>query len=122
MSSTLVVLGSFLALTAISGCAAASVEPATTLVDRIEVRNIGTARPKPILPSSSALRLREVKWIVITPENAEQRISEIHESGASLFAVTAEGYQAIILNLNDVRSAMEEYQEIIAVYETSYEN
>jgi hypothetical protein len=39
---------------------------------------------------------------------------------AVLFAITADGYEALALNLSDVRSMIQQQQKVIAVYQDSY--
>lgn len=41
---------------------------------------------------------------------------------AVLFAVTTDGYEALALNLSDVRAMVQQQQKIIAIYQNSYRN
>jgi hypothetical protein len=91
------------------------------VVNPIEVKTIEIPRPSPIVPSVDQIQLRDVKWIVITPENFEEVFASL-SGDLVLFAVTAEGYEALALNLSDVRALIQQQQRIIAIYRDSYKN
>jgi hypothetical protein len=61
-----------------------------------------------------------VNWVVLTPENVDEQFAKIKSGEAVLFAVTAEGYENMALNLSDIRAAVQQYKQVIAVYERSY--
>jgi hypothetical protein len=86
----------------------------------VEVRTIEVPRPAPIVPSVDQLRLRSVNWIIITPDNVEESFARIQSGELVLFAVTAEGYENIALNLSDVRAMIEQQQRIIAIYQRQF--
>jgi len=86
----------------------------------VEVRTIEVQRPAPIVPSVDQLRLRSVEWIVITPDNVEESFARIQSGELVLFAVTAEGYENIALNLSDVRAMIEQQQRVIAIYQRQF--
>ena len=87
----------------------------------IEIRTIEVKRPPPIVPSVDQLKLRPVNWIVITPDNVEEAFGKIQEGDLVLFAVTANGYENIALNLSDIRAMIEQQKRIIAIYKSQYE-
>jgi len=100
----------------ISACGSKEIEP----VEIVEVKTIEIPRPAPIVPEIDQLKLRQVQWVIITPDNVEQKFNEIKNGEAVLFALTANDYEKISLNLSDVRAAMDQQKKIIAVYEDSY--
>ena len=100
----------------ISACGSTRVEPVTP----IEVRTIEIPRPAPIVPEVDQLRLRNVEWIVITPDNVDESFAKIQSGELVLFAVTAQGYENLSLNLSDVRALVEQQKKIIAIYESQY--
>lgn len=110
------VLGSFMSLSLLSGCATPKVEPVTS----VEVRTIEVPRPAPIVPSVDQLDLREVSWIIITPENIDEKFAEIKEGDLVFFALTREGYENLALNISDIRANIEQYKRIIAIYQSQY--
>jgi hypothetical protein len=87
----------------------------------VEVVTVEVPRPAPIVPNVDQLRLRNIQWVIITPENAEQKFAEIRNGEAVLFAVTAQGYENIALNLSDIRALIAQQQRIIAIYKSQYE-
>jgi len=56
---------------------------------------------------------------VITPENIETVFENI-KGEKVLFALTTDGYEAISLNISDIRSLISQQQSIIAIYENSF--
>lgn len=109
------VLGYGLALVLLSGCAA-------PMPQRIEVSAKPVAKPELVLPPADQLRMREVEWILITPENFEEKVEEIRKSGRPVvfFALTDKGYENISLNFSDVRAFIQQQRAIIAAYENYY--
>lgn len=99
---------------------AACSTPQVEEVKPIEVRTIEIPRPAPIVPTVDQLRLREVNWIIITPENIEEKFKEIETGELVLFAVTSDGYENIALNLSDIRAMIEQQRRIIAIYQAQY--
>jgi hypothetical protein len=109
-----VLLSSIVFLTACGS--SAEIEP----VKPVEVRTLEVEKPAPVVPTVDQLRLREVKWVIITPENAEEKFAEIKKGEVVLFALTPEGYENIALNLSDIRALIEQQKKIIAIYESQY--
>ena len=64
--------------------------------------------------------MRDVNWVIITPENVDEKFAAISSGELVLFAVTAQGYENLALNLSDVRANIDQYKAIIAVYERSF--
>lgn len=109
------VLGCGLALAILSGCSPAEIQP----VPIVETRTVEIKNPAPIVPSIDQLKLRDVQWKIVTPDN----IDEIFQSVAGdvvLFAITADGYEALALNLSDLRMLIQQQQQVIMVYKNSY--
>ena len=100
----------------ISACGSSRIEP----VEPIEVRTIEIPRPAPIVPDVDQLRLRDVEWIIITPDNIEESFAKIKSGEMVLFAVTAEGYENISLNLSDIRAMIDQQSKIIAIYKSQF--
>jgi hypothetical protein len=98
----------------------ACTSPEIETVRPVETVTIEVPRPAPIVPSVDQLRLRPVNWIIITPENIEESFSRIQNGEIVLFAVTADGYENISLNLSDIRAMIEQQQRIIAIYQSQF--
>ena len=88
----------------------------------IEISTTPVSRPELTIPNIDELNLKTVTWTVITVDNFEEKISELRSSGQPLvlFAVTADGYEALSLNLNDLRSQVEQLNAIIVAYRNYY--
>ena len=88
----------------------------------IEISSKPIDKPTLVLPTADALNLREVKWIIITPENAEQVLKTLPTTGGkvAVFALTDKGYQNLSLNINDLRTYVQQLQSIIVAYEGYY--
>ena len=110
------VLGFILIASLISACSSKEIEPVTI----VEVKTIEIPRPAPVVPEIDQLKLRSVEWIIITPDNVDEKFNEIKNGEAVLFALTADDYENISLNLSDVRAAMDQQKKIIAVYKSQF--
>ena len=66
-----------------------------------------------------SITAREVDWIVITEDNFEKVVAELRDRGESIsfFAVTADGYEAISINLANIKKLVKQQQSVIAAYE-----
>jgi hypothetical protein len=86
----------------------------------IEVRTVEIQRPAPIVPSVDQLRLRNIEWIIVTPDNIEESFARIQSGELVLFALTVQGYENIALNLSDIRAMIAQQQRIIAIYQSQF--
>lgn len=113
-NSILNVLGFLIVLFSLSACAA-KVKP-------IEISTVPVKRPELTLPTVDELNLRNVQWTVLTVDNFEAKIAELQAKGMPVvfFAVTGDGYEAMSLNLNDLRSQVEQLNAIIVAYRNYY--
>ena len=68
--------------------------------------------------------MKEVKWVLITPENFEEKVAEIEKTGRPVvfFALTDEGYENISMNFSSIRAFIQQQKAIIAAYENYYKN
>jgi len=106
----------FLSLTLlISGCS--SLQPR-----QIEVSTVPVQKPQLELPNTDEIRLRDVEWTLITPDNVEEVLEEAEESGRPIvfFALTDKGYENLGLNISDIRALIQQQQTIITAYENYY--
>lgn len=109
------VLGCLTILLVLSGCSSSAPTPITISASPVD-------RPRLELPNIDPIRAREVNWIVITPENAEEVFKKIEASGKPIvvFALLDNGYEALSLNLNDLRTYIQQQKIIITAYENYY--
>lgn len=108
----------FLLLISVSGCMGTGDTP-VEVPREIVVKRVPVDKAKPIVPSVGEYKNRDVTWVVITPENAEEKFASL--KGDKVFiALTADGYEHLSLNLNDLRSLIQQYKGVIKVYEDQY--
>lgn len=107
-------LGFLTLFLAISGCS----KP----VEEIQVSAKPVDKPELVLPYADPITTRDVKWVIITPENYESVFSNLSKSGEAvvLFALTSDGYENLSLNLSDIRAFIQQQQAIIIAYEGYY--
>ena len=106
-----------LAATILSGC---SVPEEVIETPRVEVRTVEVQRQKPIVPSIDPIALRDVDWIILTPNNIDAKIQELKTDELVFFALTTNGYENLSLNISNIRAVIEQQQRIIAIYEKQY--
>lgn len=109
------VLGCLTLLFALSAC--------SETTEKIEISTTPVDKPRLSLPEVDELNLKTVEWHVITPNNFEEKIKEFEERTIPIafFAVSGKGYEALSLNLNDLRSQIEQLNAIIVAYENYYQ-
>jgi len=117
---TMNVLGCLTVLLAVSACSTVDVPEQEPIV---EVREVPVEKPAPIVPTVDQLELRNVEWIIITEENYQEVFEEMENSNQNpvIFGLSGDDYENLALNLNDVRSTIQQYQSVVAIYEKSYE-
>jgi hypothetical protein len=90
------------------------------------VRVITEARDRtPLaLPDPEPLRSRTMRWVLITPANQQEIFERMQKDGEDLvlFALTADGYQQLALNIADLRNLLATQRAIIARYREYYES
>ena len=110
------VLGFGLVLALLSGC--------SSMPQKIEVSAKPVDKPELVLPDADGIRMKDVEWVLITPENFEEKVAEIQATGRPVvfFALTDEGYENISMNFSSIRAYIQQQQAIIAAYENYYKN
>ena len=110
------VLGFGLILTILSGC--------SSMPQKIEVSAKPVDKPELVLPNADGIRMKDVEWVLITPENFEEKVAEIQATGRPVvfFALTDEGYENISMNFSSIRAYIQQQQAIIAAYENYYKS
>ena len=83
----------------ISGCASFSLFG--DRVKPIEVQTKAVERTPLNLPDPAPMKVREVKWIIVTPENVNKVFSDLKEQNVDLvlFAITDDGYEQLALTM-----------------------
>lgn len=93
----------------LSGCNTTKVFDKPILVDRAEL----------IVPSIQPVTQNKMEWIIITPENFEAISSK---GNVTYFALTAQGYQNLSMNVAELRKYIEQQNAVIAAYQKYYKN
>jgi hypothetical protein len=77
---------------------------------------LGIANPDP-------LKLKPLEWVLITPGNQEEVFKKLEEKGADpvVFALTADGYQALAITISELRNLINTQRNIIIKYKEYYE-
>lgn len=101
---------------ALAGCA--------TPVKQIEVSAKPIEKPILTLPKTAKVKMRDVKWKIVNKDNVNQIIAEMEKNGDSVvfFTLTDKGYEALAMNIADLRKLVMEQQAIIAAYDQYYQN
>jgi hypothetical protein len=89
---------------------------------RIEVSAKPVERPELVLPPVDQVRMREIEWVLITPENFNEVLEKAKKDGRPIvfFALTDKGYENLGMNFSDIRALVQQQQSIIAAYEAYY--
>lgn len=99
----------------VSGC--------SSMPQKIEVSAKPVPKPQLIVPEANQLNLRDVEFIIITKENAEEVFAQLEadKKDAVLIGLTDDGYESLSLNLSDVMVLLQQQKSIIAAYKRYYE-
>ena len=80
-------------------------------------------REKLNLDKPSALQLEQLRWIIITSENAEEVFRKLEEQGIDpvLFGLTDKDFQLIAKNFAQIRNQLKVTNELLDKYKEYYE-
>lgn len=101
----------------ISACSSPKQEP-------IQIRSTPIQRPALSLPPTTVYQTRPVEWIVITPDNFEQKLEILKKNNEEyvFFALTTTGYENLSKNMADILRFVREQNAVIIAYKNYYEN
>lgn len=102
-----------------SGCSLLRQEP----VERVVTKEVLVQKIPLNLKSPDKFVWMDVEYIIITPENYEEKLSELQEDGKSvaLYALDTNSYEALSINIANVLKYMKEQKLILAKYKEYYE-
>jgi hypothetical protein len=91
-------------------------------VQEIQISAKPVDKPELVLPYADPILMRDVQWVIITPENYEQVFNDLAKKGQPvvLLGLTDKGYENLALNLSDIRAFIQQQQAIILAYEGYY--
>ena len=81
-------------------------------VETVVVKEVEVKRQPPIIPRTDTLKMRDINWIVISKDNAHNKLKD----GEAYFALDVEGYENISKNMNDVRTIIQQKDSVIKTY------
>lgn len=92
-------------------------------VEPIEIKTKAVERTKLNLPDPAPLKSRDIKWVIITKENAEQVFKDLESKGVDivLFGLTDEGYEQLAMTMAELRNYIAQQRSIIIKYKEYYE-
>jgi len=107
-----------ISLLAVSACSRPEPEP----IQPIEIKTTPISRPNISLPTVDPISTRPVRWIVITPDNFEEVFAKLQREGQDvvLIGLTGNGYENLSLNLNDLRTYIQQQNAVIVAYRNYY--
>ena len=106
----LLILTTFL----ISGCSS---------VKQLEVLNTEVERAPLNLPNPQTPKLEDIKWIIITSENAAEVFAKMQEQGKDpvLFGISDDDYELLAKNFAQIRAYMIQQGSTLEQYREYYE-
>jgi hypothetical protein len=112
VGTSILALGPF----ALSGC--------STNPPKVAIQVKPAVRVPLNLPSTDTINQREVKWIIVTPENVDDVFHKLTKNGVdgAVFGLTDTGYENLSLNIASIRKLVQQQQAIIIAYEEYYKD
>ena len=100
----------------LAGCSSNKPQP-------IEISAKPIDKPELILPPIEPLRLKDVEWIIITAENAQEVFAQLlkDKKDPMLIGLTDDGYETLSLNMSDIMTLIAKQKTVIAAYQNYYE-
>ena len=90
---------------------------------KIKLFQIEKPREKLDYPMPTALELEQIKWIIITSENAEEVFAKLEAAGIDhvLFGITDKDFQVLARNFAQIRQKLQETNNLLEEYKKYYE-
>ena len=104
-----------LGLALLAGC--------STTPRQIEISAKPIEKPKLVLPPADELRLKDLTWVVINEENAQEVWEKLKKDRKDpvLIGLTDDGYEILAMNISDIMKLLQQQKAIIAAYKAYYE-
>ena len=108
------VLVSLILITSLTSCS--GVKEVTIFKKKIEREKLNLNKPTP-------LQLEQLRWIIITSENAEEVFKRLEEEGIDpvLFGLTDKDFQLIAKNFAQIRNQLKITNDLLDKYKEYYE-
>ena len=90
---------------------------------KIKLFQIEKPREKLDYPMPTALELEQIKWIIITSENAEEVFAKLEAAGIDpvLFGITDKDFQVLARNFAQIRQKLQETNNLLEEYKKYFE-
>ncbi len=104
-----------LGLALLAGC--------STTPRQIEISAKPIDKPKLVLPPADELRLKDLTWVVINEENAQEVWDKLKKDKKDpvLIGLSDDGYEILAMNISDIMKLLQQQKSIIAAYKAYYE-
>ena len=108
------VLLSLILITSLTSCS--GVKELTIFKKKVEREKLNLNKPTP-------LQLEQLRWIIITSENAEEVFKRLEEEGIDpvLFGLTDKDFQLIAKNFAQIRNQLKITNDLLDKYKQYYE-
>ena len=108
------VLVSLILITSLTSCS--GVKELTIFKKKVEREKLNIDKPTP-------LQLEQLRWIIITSENAEEVFKRLEEEGIDpvLFGLTDKDFQLIAKNFAQIRNQLKITNDLLYKYKEYYE-
>ena len=92
-------------------------------VKQLEIFKKEVEREKLNLKKPTALELEQLKWIIITSENAEEVFKKLEEAGIDpvLFGLTDKDFELLAKNFARIRNQLKVTNDLLDKYKQYYE-
>ena len=90
---------------------------------KIKIFSLEKPREKLDYPMPTPLQLEQVKWIIITSENAEEVFTKLEAEGIDpvLFGLTDKDFEILAKNFAQIRAKLQETNKLLEEYKKYYE-
>jgi len=91
---------------------------------KIKIFSVEEPRQKLNLPEPMPLTLEDIRWIIITSENAQEVFKKLEEAGIDpvLFGLTDKDYEMLAKNFAQIRQKLQETNNLLEEYKKYYED
>ena len=91
---------------------------------KIKIFSVEQPREKLNYEMPTPLQLEEIKWIIITSENADEVFKKLEEAGIDpvLFGITDKDFQVLARNFAQIRQKLQETNNLLEEYKKYYED
>ena len=91
---------------------------------KIKIFSLEKPREKLNYDMPTPLQMEEIKWIIITSENADEVFKKREEKGIDpvLFGITDKDFQVLARNFAQIRQKLQETNNLLEEYKKYYED